>query len=592
MRHSYQQGGIYTAVVAVRDDDGGEDAKESKFGYGEIEICLATTYPVVKPSRVKIPVNPSIRHGEIPVIVKSVGNLDATALNVSSVRFYPGEASDSNSQLIAADVNPFADGIADAIFHFSTTDAFIRPTDKIGWLTANFDDGTPFFGFDTIKATPISGAVSEAYDPRTAADSNTRFFVLDGEQDAVYRYTAEGRENSDFVLSDATPDVRDVTANVDGSKLWIVDGISRSVQTRSPDGWLLGAWRAVDVYSPQGIATNGTDIWIIDNLLHGVMRYDGVANLSEGNRTADAFFSLDADNIAPTGMATDGEKIWVSDSYADKIFVYDAFAGNLLGSWSLAPENGFAAGVTNDPTGESDSIWVVDSETLNVYEYAAAAALLTGSAVLAGTFALADGNTRPVGIVDPAVTTVTSPQNGEKLDVDSTFVVSGSAVSDTQGEQVVAVYVNGTAVDALDVAGNFFAAAQVNPGENTYEIKTVDSNGNVDVTTASVYGVSESERLSELKFDVSPSFKPDYARTSFDDRIGVLYAQLAIENVGQYSADAPFYVGVRNISDMNVVALDPVGVTKDGIPYYDVSDSIQGGALNPNDKTGMGSLFD
>lgn len=590
LRHNYIQGGIYNAVVTVTDDDGGSSSKETRFGYGEITIAQPVNRPITTtPGLVLQPVNPVQRHAEIPVIVKSVGNLDATALDVTTARFYPGEASDSNGYLNAYDVAPYSDGVTDAVFHFSAYDATIRPVDKLGWLTANFEDGTPFFGVDTIKGTPISSVVPETTDPRVAADSNTKFFVIDAAANSVFRYTPEGEENSDFFLS-TSPSVRDITSNVDGSKLWIVDAVGRAVETRSPDGWKYGAWHVLDMYDPQGIATDGTDIWIVDRMLRSVLKYDGAASLREGTVTADSTFELVSENMSPTGMATDGHTLWITDDRVDSVFLYDAATGEFLGSWALDLENADPIGITNDPTGASDSIWILDYADKLVYEYANAAAIVAGTAAVVGTFALAEGNDRPMGIVDPAVISVASPIQGAEYDVDKQFVLSGNASSDVEGETIVATYVNGVVVDVADVAGNFFVATQVEPGENVYEITAIDSNGGRTTETVSIYGKTEADKLDNLQFDVSPSFKPDYARTSFDDRLGVLYAELAIENVGQYAADTPFYVGMRNISDMNVVALDPVGVTKEGIPYYDVSDSIDGISLDPSEKTSWVNL--
>ncbi|MBQ9370568.1 MAG: fibro-slime domain-containing protein [Thermoguttaceae bacterium] len=586
LRHNYAEGGIYTVSVTVTDDDGGSDAKETRFGYGEIHIGVPVNRPITGDYNVLYPVNPVQRHAEIPVVVRSVGNLDASTLDVESVQFHPGEASDSNLRMNAYDVSPYSDGVRDAVFHFSTYDATIRPVDKLGYLTGNFADGTPFFGFDTIKGTPISSVISDNKDPRVAADSNTKFFVLDASMTAssVYRYTPEGAENGDFFLT-TSPGVRDITANVDGSKLWIVDSVARTVETRSPDGWLFGAWRALDMQDPQGIATDGTDIWIVDGMTRSILRYNDAAGLREGAITANSTFALATENAYPTGLATDGATLWVTDDRLNSVFLYDATTGDLLGSWLLDPENADPIGITNDPSGVSDSIWILDYADKLVYEYARASTLVSGAALLVGTFELAEGNERPVGIVDPAVITVSAPQQDAVYDVDTTLVLSGTATTDDPGEAVVATYVNGKPVDVIDVAGNYFVQTTVEPGENVYELTSIDSSGTRATETVSIYGRTETEKIEYLQFDVSPSFKPDYARTSFDERTDILYAELAIENVGQYSADAPFYVGVRNISDLNVVALDPVGVTKEGIPYYDVSSAINGTALKPNEKT-------
>jgi large repetitive protein len=102
-----------------------------------------------------------------------------------------------------------------------------------------------------------------------------------------------------------------------------------------------------------------------------------------------------------------------------------------------------------------------------------------------------------------------------------------------------------------------------------------------------VFGSDDPGGHVDLLFDVSPSFEPLYARTSFDERVDLLFAELAIRNVGQYPADNPFYVGVRNISDPTVTVRETVGTTRDGTPYYNFSQVLPGDSLAPEGVTGF-----
>ena len=87
--------------------------------------------------------------------------------------------------------------------------------------------------------------------------------------------------------------------------------------------------------------------------------------------------------------------------------------------------------------------------------------------------------------------------------------------------------------------------------------------------------------------DVSGSFRADYARTSLDHRDHKLFADIAIENVGQFASDTPLYVAIGNISDPSVRVLDADGTTPDGLPYYDFSNLVTGGTLAPRGSTGF-----
>src|SRR5262249_18036719 len=93
-----------------------------------------------------------------------------------------------------------------------------------------------------------------------------------------------------------------------------------------------------------------------------------------------------------------------------------------------------------------------------------------------------------------------------------------------------------------------------------------------------------------LLSDVSGSLAADYGRTSFDEAAHVLYADLAVRNAGQYAADAPLLVGVKNISDPSVRLRGFDGTTPDGVPYFDLSALVAGGTLRPGELTGARTL--
>ena len=119
------------------------------------------------------------------------------------------------------------------------------------------------------------------------------------------------------------------------------------------------------------------------------------------------------------------------------------------------------------------------------------------------------------------------------------------------------VTVNGVPVDGLDVAGDFFVRLFVGAGENNYVFTVEDSSG--QMATTSLMLVGDGRPAGTVDFatlsDVSGSFKPVYARTSFDDADNILFADIAIENTGQYPADAPLFVAIANVGDPSVRVL-------------------------------------
>src|SRR5262249_41983962 len=173
----------------------------------------------------------------------------------------------------------------------------------------------------------------------------------------------------------------------------------------SSSGTLLGSWSATGLSSSAtltGIATNGTDIWLVDSNADKVYKYTGAASRRSGSQSAASSFNLvrgRGGNSNPQDIVTDGTSFWVVDGTALKVFKY-TLSGSSLGSWSIDPANAHPTGITINPASVSD-IWIVDSGTLKVYKYTGAASRTSGSQTSAASFALASGDTNPQGIADP-----------------------------------------------------------------------------------------------------------------------------------------------------------------------------------------------
>jgi hypothetical protein len=207
-----------------------------------------------------------------------------------------------------------------------------------------------------------------------------------------------------------------------------------------------------------------------------------------------------------------------------------------------------------------------------------------------------DNNTHHAALsyLAPQVT-VGSPADGSSIAAGITVLIAGHAaalppemggIPASLPNRIPAVLINGTAADVVDTAGNFFARVPILPGLNMFDITALDGYGQSAGTTLTLDGTQQPGGSTQLLFDVSPSFAADYARTSFDEQNQLLYAELAIRNQGEYDADNPFYVGVRNISDPTVSLRGPAGLTPDGIPYYDFSPAVPGQSLAPAEITG------
>src|SRR5262249_51288591 len=148
----------------------------------------------------------------------------------------------------------------------------------------------------------------------------------------------------------------------------------------------------------EGIATDGTDIWILTNSTSKdtLLKYTGAASRLSGGQNADSSFNLNKADTSPKDIVTDGTSFWVVDGTALKVFKF-AVPGSLLGSLAIAPADAPPTGITINPANVSD-IWIVDNGTLKVYQYAGAAGRTSGSQNAAATFALNANDTNPQGI--------------------------------------------------------------------------------------------------------------------------------------------------------------------------------------------------
>ncbi|WP_422925495.1 putative Ig domain-containing protein [Singulisphaera sp. PoT] len=193
------------------------------------------------------------------------------------------------------------------------------------------------------------------------------------------------------------------------------------------------------------------------------------------------------------------------------------------------------------------------------------------------------------GAVEPPTVVVDTPSDGSSAQADTDLTLTGLASASVTGVAIVAVTVNGVMVDVLDAAGRFFAKVHVRSGSNSYQVVATDSNGQTAQVSLTVQGVQSAPGSVDFSqfADVTGSFTPSYARTSYNEAEGILYADFAVKNSGQYDANAPLLVGIANISDPSVQVLGASGKTPDGVPYYDFTGLVTGGKLAPDGQTGF-----
>jgi sugar lactone lactonase YvrE len=290
-----------------------------------------------------------------------------------------------------------------------------------GVIIKTLDDATvePTLTFTVNLSNATGGVITTGQGTGTIFDGDaTKFFVVDSSADRTYRYSVSGNTLTNTVLGSGDTAPRGVAANAAGTTVWAVDA-NKNVYVYNSSGALLGSWSASGLSSSAtltGIATNGTDIWLVDSYSDKVYQYAGAASRLSGSQSAAGSFSIGKGKNAstnPQDIVTDGTSFWVVDGSALKVFKY-TLSGSLLGSWSIDPANTHPTGITINPNNVSD-IWIVDNGTNKVYQYTAAANRTSGSQNAAASFALAANNTNPQGIADPPVSSmdaVVAPATG------------------------------------------------------------------------------------------------------------------------------------------------------------------------------------
>ncbi len=246
-----------------------------------------------------------------------------------------------------------------------------------------------------------SGAITDLVFCRTGhviEPPPTKFITVDGGNDRGYEYDASFGQQGEFELAGGAV-ARGVTTTAAGNPVWVVKSNEWvSVYDRANDT-LLGQWDAQGPEWARGIATDGTDIWIVDALHDRVYRYNGGAELTSGQHAASSSFGLHRRNHNPSGLAFFGDKLYVTDAGSERVFVYSA-SGQHEGNWSLDQRNGRSSGITTDVSGQH--LWVTDYDDGDVYYYENGASRRSGSQSATARIALPGNNARPEGIADPA----------------------------------------------------------------------------------------------------------------------------------------------------------------------------------------------
>jgi sugar lactone lactonase YvrE len=342
----------------------------------------------------------------------AAGNLYVSERDTANVtRFAPSSQAAFQLTLDSASTSQIsvnyatADGTAVAGTDYTQTSGTLvfpagATSETIDVPMATVATGGPTKTFTMNLSSPSGATINRGQGTGSILNRQTKFFVVDsGTVAETYQYGSGGTSEEITNSNDTAP--RGVATTAAGTTVWVVDA-NKNVYVYTNHGVLQGSWSAGGLSSSAtltGIATNGTDIWLVDSSSDKVYKFTGAAGLRSGSQSAASSFKLNRSDSNPQDIVTDGTSFWVVDGSALKVFKY-TLSGSLLGSWAIDPADAHPTGLTINPSNVSD-IWIVDSGTLKVYQYVGAASRTSGTQNAAATFALNPYDTNPQGIADP-----------------------------------------------------------------------------------------------------------------------------------------------------------------------------------------------
>jgi hypothetical protein len=344
------------------------------------------------------------------------GNLYVSSRDAAQVlRFAPNSQASFTVTLNSANASPVsvnyatADGTATAgTDYVQSSGTLVFPSgvtsETINVPIISVTSGGPTKTFTMNLSNPVNATINRGQGTGSILNNMTKFFVVDSGTPKTYQYGSGGtsEEISPQLSNDTAP--RGVATTAAGTTVWVVD-TNKNVYVYDNHGVLLGSWSAGSLprnANVTGIATNGTDVWLVDSNSDKVYKYTGAASRLSGSQNAASSFNLVSGkngNTNPQDIVTDGTSFWVVDGSTLKVFKY-ALSGSSLGSWTIDLANAHPTGITINPSNVSD-IWIVDNGTDKVYQYTGAASRTSGSQNAAATFALNPYDTNPQGIADP-----------------------------------------------------------------------------------------------------------------------------------------------------------------------------------------------
>jgi DNA-binding beta-propeller fold protein YncE len=237
-----------------------------------------------------------------------IGNSDASAGHYADVvkRFGPSSLAKLTVTLSSPSESPVTvdfntqDGSARAAEDYVTTSSTLTfaPGETARTILIQTNDDAFAESnetFSVILSNPEGADIADGTGVATIFDDDsTKFYVVnDASLNQTYEYDSSGAPVELYSLTSGNTTPRGAASTAAGDRVWVGD-MNKNVYVYDADGTLLGSWSAGSLSrnaQVQGIATDGTDVWIVDAAQDKVFRYASAASRLSGSQNAASSFS-------------------------------------------------------------------------------------------------------------------------------------------------------------------------------------------------------------------------------------------------------------------------------------------------------------